>query len=478
MRLALAISVAYASFIFCRSFFPVTQAAMMSGKDQIIESHMQANIIINTFGVAFGLSKFPTGVLVNYVSPRAAVLMFMAMTAAAVALASFAQSYEQIWWIALLNAIPQAGAYPAVTKLVCASFEPSQHESVFAMISIGSRAGQVAVSLVLGEVLRWYSDWRVAISVAPFAVLISMLLLIVLTRKGKEASPGKASRASPRGFSSPGFDSGSKEDGEGPVCANRSASSAPEDSGDPSSDLGLSARLARLVSNPRFWLVNTSASMLLISKGFDTFAVRYLTDLCEHAHLACASGMSCNCKAYAPQVTAGVSLGIVISLVFGSFVYERLKSTGPRAMFIVFLCTLNLVVAVTLWRYTVLVFSHEPGSFEHELVTLGVVALLLFLLGFAAGYPFYIPQSLFAVEFGAGDAATVVGCGECIQGIFGAVFTDRAQRFATKEDGSMNWVVIWLAIVIAAGGGLVLMAAYMNERVKTRQQKKEKEKER
>ena len=41
----------------------------------------------------------------------------------------------------------------------------------------------------------------------------------------------------------------------------------------------------------------------------------------------------------------------------------------------------------------------------------------------------------------------------------------------------MNWVVIWLAIVIAAGGGLVLMAAYMNERVKTRQQKKEKEKE-
>jgi hypothetical protein len=60
--------------------------------------------------------------------------------------------------------------------------------------------------------------------------------------------------------------------------------------------------------------------------------------------------------------------------------------------------------------------------------TLVKLSVMLFLLGFSAGYPFYVPQSMFAVEFGSSDAATVVGCGECVQSVAMAAFIVTAQR--------------------------------------------------
>ena len=136
--------VRYASFIFCRSFFSVTQAAMKADP-AIGLTDQQADAVITSTAIAFGIAKFPAGILVNSVSPKQALLAFMAATSAVVFVygSSWCDSYDKMFVVALLNAIPQAGAYPAATKLVCAGFAPDQHPRVFALISIGSRVGQV-----------------------------------------------------------------------------------------------------------------------------------------------------------------------------------------------------------------------------------------------------------------------------------------------------------------------------------------------
>mmetsp|Transcript_56818 Transcript_56818/g.112216 ORF Transcript_56818/g.112216 Transcript_56818/m.112216 type:complete len:188 (+) Transcript_56818:354-917(+) len=85
-----------------------------------------------------------------------------------------------------------------------------------------------------------------------------------------------------------------------------------------------------------------------------------------------------------------------------------------------------------------------------------------FFLGFSAGYPFYVPQSLFAVEFGAADAATVVGCGECLQSVFAAAFILTGQRYAVVDDVT-DWVKICSFISGAAAIGFVLMVLFMYE---------------
>jgi sugar phosphate permease len=400
--------VAYASFIFCRSFFAVTQAAMKADPG-IRLTDAQANNIITSFGVAFGLAKFPAGILVNACPPRAALISFMITTSAFVALAShpWCDNYTKIMVIALLNAIPQAGAYPAVTKLVCAGFEPANHSSVFALISIGSRAGQVAVSLVLGEVLRRYGDWRVAIQVAPLVVMAALCLVVLLTH-------GK------------------------PTHVVVSDTKVVEEEA-PLVQAPLSQRLKRLLTNPRFWLVNCASSMLLISKAFDTYAVRYITDICNYLHPVACVG-ACTCKAYAAQMTAGVSMGIVTSLLFGSWVYEKLKGDGStrskRAMFIIALCAMNLAIALGLFTFTLSTYAspsesyvdaNEEESEKRQMKTLLLLGFLLFFLGFSSGYPFYVPQSLFAVE-DASDAATVVGCGESVQSVLAAVVLITAQQ--------------------------------------------------
>jgi sugar phosphate permease len=339
----------------------------------------------------------------------------MACTAALVALAAspLTHSSDALYYIALLNAVPQAGAYPAVTKLVCASFEPDQRADVFALVSLGSRAGSVAVSLVIGEVLRRSNDWRVAVRVAPLAVLGAMALVALAGNPSPSASRALAP-TSPRSASSSG--------------SPRAGSSSLELPAEP-----FVVRLGRLACNPRFWLVNVGSAMLLISKGFETHAVSYISDVCEAAHAeACSPGASCVCKGYAPQVTACLSLGIVASLLLGSFVWGKLTTKAPRAAFIVLLCALNLAAALLLYAVTHATFTHGspplgPASPErHTLFTLGGG---LFCIGLSAGYPFYMPQSLFAVEFGDRDAATVVGCGECLQSVFAYAFICTAQRF-------------------------------------------------
>jgi hypothetical protein len=451
MSLGLAVSIAYASFIFCRTFFSVTQAAMKA--DPALKlTDVQANKLITSFGVAFGVAKFPAGIIVNSAPPKAALLVFMVSTALIVTLFSSAEGYDAMFAIALVNAIPQAGAYPAVTKLVCAGFAPQHHSSVFALVSIGSRVGQVAVSLVLGEVLRRTGDWRTAQQVAPVVVLSAALLVILLTH-GKLGASSTSSK-SPSSSS----DSGGGQSSSPPSPAD----TAVEDA---SPVEPLSVRLIRLACNPRFWLVNFSSSMLLVSKGFDTYAVRFIADICDAAHpqqcLAGGLGSSgaCLCKSYAPQITAGVSMGIVASLLFGSYIYERLRGRGRwlRALFIISLCALNVAVAGALYWSAKSILHQEGATISaaapaisdgissvteglfrslfgaewQQGQTLGTIGLLLFLLGFSAGYPFYVPQSLFAVEFGAADAATVVGCGECLQSIFAAAFILTGQRFVS-----------------------------------------------
>jgi len=368
----------------------------------------------------FGLAKFPVSMVVTATPPKVALLGFMACTAALVAVAAspFTQSSNALYYISLLNAVPQAGAYPAVTKLVCASFDPDQRADVFALISLGSRAGSVAVSVVMGEVLRRSNDWRVAVQVAPLAVLGAMALVIL---------SGQTKPKSPSSLSSIG---GQTLAPLSPMSPCSPSSPRAGSSFDAAAPLGV--RLGRLACNPRFWLVNVGSAMLLISKGFETHAVRYISDLCEAAHAAsCAPGETCLCKSYAPQVTACLSLGIVASLLLGSFVWGKLTAKAPRAAFIVFLCALNLVAALLFYGATVATLTHGVpplGPESPEWQTLTGLGVGLFCIGLSAGYPFYMPQSLFAVEFGDRDAATVVGCGECLQSVFAYAFICTAQR--------------------------------------------------
>jgi len=83
-------------------------------------------------------------------------------------------------------------------------------------------------------------------------------------------------------------------------------------------------------------------------------------------------------------------------------------------------------------------------------------ACLFFCVGLSTGYCFYVPQSLFAIEFGGSDSATVVGCSELIQAVVGA----SSLKMAGYVSASSGWRYVWGTIVCFGVVGMLSMAAF------------------
>lgn len=391
--LAVLLAIAYSSFIFCRSFFTVTQEAMKIDEGLRLTDALATDIIFS-YGIAFGVSKMFVGVFVSAISdPKQTLLLFMIMSAILVALAAspFTKSVKMLKILAVLNAFPQAGAYPAVAKLVCSSYQKYHHSTVFSYISIGSRFGQVLVTIVLGEVLRRYGDWRIAVAIAPAAVILASIAVLLFVKNIEDAPNGDE---------------------------------APKKSNTP-----MTQQAQEILLSARFWTLNLSSAILLISKGFDSYAVSWAKEICVTQFKTACKGQACMCVGYGVSVTSALGLGIIASLFAGAFISEKLSRTS-RAIFVVVLTGANAIVCFLLYQFTVSSQLNATlaatESDNDQIATLAVIGSLLFALGFSSGYPFYVPQALFAVEFGSDKVATVVGLGECVQSLVAALFLKTA----------------------------------------------------
>mmetsp|Transcript_5883 Transcript_5883/g.7113 ORF Transcript_5883/g.7113 Transcript_5883/m.7113 type:complete len:218 (-) Transcript_5883:67-720(-) len=131
-------------------------------------------------------------------------------------------------------------------------------------------------------------------------------------------------------------------------------------------------------------------------------------------------------------MTAVLPLGVATSIVFGSAVLEFLPKTVRDAgvllmLFLLFLCTVCIVF------FTV---STIGGGFSDAMIAQTTVLLLLFSYGFFLGYPYYVPPSLYALEFGGEDAAMVMSMVDTITAIFSAIFASYGANLASD-----NWVL-------------------------------------
>ena len=71
---------------------------------------------------------------------------------------------------------------------------------------------------------------------------------------------------------------------------------------------------------------------------------------------------------------------------------------------VVVLCGLNCCCSVMIFGLT---YYLETGGVMSDTLSSLACSGLFFSLGFTAGYCFYVPQSLYAMEFGGADSGTV-----------------------------------------------------------------------
>ena len=94
-----------------------------------LDTNLCANVVV-VAGIGFGIAKVMTGLLVDTFDSRYMTYFFMLATAVTVFGFSFTESYEAMLILGFLNAIPQAGGYPALNKIVYDTLPPEQYGQV------------------------------------------------------------------------------------------------------------------------------------------------------------------------------------------------------------------------------------------------------------------------------------------------------------------------------------------------------------
>lgn len=278
----------------------------------------------------------------------------------------FAMSSSLIMFQAtfFVTLMAQAAGWPSMTKIIVNWVAPSQYGRVWGILSTSSRVGTLTATFVLGSLLAWIS-WRGMLWIASTAGMgIAVFYAIAMKDKPEEGIPDDDS-AAPATITPP-------------VAAK--ASHAFD-------GLTLLQTLPHFFASLRFWLISGSLMGLTILWDFLLMVPMYLQDT-----LALDT-------AQASRAASAFPLGSLISVLIGGFVFDRLdRKTMAWVMaglLLTAICCLLVFATLPQW--------HLTGT-----TAMLVSLMLLFLFGLCLSPCYYIPASVFSIDFGGPHSGFLV----------------------------------------------------------------------
>jgi hypothetical protein len=272
-------------------------------------------------------------------------------------------------------------------------------------------------------------SWRNTIRVAPLFVLAAALLS--LKSIGLKAAGSKSSAPQ----------KGAESDGKG-----------GKDKDAPPARRSIGNKLQWIATSVQFWRVSLASACLLVSKGFEAIAPLFISNVLKLSSSSSA------------MLVATIPGGIVASVFFGEKYLKKL-SIEDRGKRINQLCGLNCATSFIICGLTTYAETNEALS---PAVAVALFGTLFFSLGFSAGYCFYVPQSVFFIEFGGDDSATVIGCSELIQ----AVVASSSVLLAGYVSTHYGWRYVWGMIVSYGAVAAISMSAFQRVLIEENSAKK------
>jgi sugar phosphate permease len=145
--------------------------------------------------------------------------------------------------------------------------------------------------------------------------------------------------------------------------------------------------------------------------------------------------------AYAGIASSTFSLGCLVAVFSGGFIYDKLTKKS-----LIYALGLSLTLAVaSLLLLRVLGDQGSTGTLE-----LTFTVILIFLFGFAISPAYYIPMSVFSISFGGRHCGLLVGLIDAIA-YFGAMSFDFiGGAVANKEGGWQDFILILIVTSVLA----------------------------
>ena len=307
-------------------------------------------VAVGIFGGVLG--KFLTGWMADRFGGKFTFTLGLLSTAVALLLFAFSSSIWLFGLAVFVVYLAKAAGWPAMAKLIRNWFRPNQYGQVWGILSTSSRIGTIVATLCLGAILTWLA-WRwMLVVTAGAGILIVLLCLFGL----RERPPAR--------LKDPGAS------GDEPK---------PEKNPHPFDDIALSKAIYRFAGSLRFWLITGSLMGLTILMDFLNFIPMFLNQ---------QIGLAAN---QAGMAASAFPFGSFVSVLVMGYVYDRLS----RRKVSVLMGTL-----LTLATGTILAFYLMPGWGLEQDSEVALSVGLLFVFGLCVSPCYYLPMSVFSIEFG------------------------------------------------------------------------------
>lgn len=397
----------YAGLILCRTTIPIAAPAMIADPTLGLDKASFGALLGWGAGGALA-GKLLCGVAADFLGGRR--LFLFAIASVAVATVAFGASSGHALFMSLNFAaqLTKAAGWPAMAKTIGAWFEVGRLGRIWGIISTSSRASSVLSSLLLGGLLS-VLPWRWLFFVAG-AITFAVLVVCFFALKDSPASVGLKAAAKM-----------AAEAGETPPSAWAET---------------LASTLAFFGRSHRVLLICVSIIALTLQMEFLSFLPLYMVEV--HGLEPGPAGIA----------SSAFPAGAFLSVLAGGAIYDRLGGR-PRARVIAALLAISVLSAGVLFGLPELQLSPAAG--------LGVAIFATFVFGFAVSPAYYIPMSVFSIEFGRARSGVLIGgidaCG------YAAIMVFAPLAGALLEE--RGWSTLLLMLVGVSLLSFVLLTAFL-----------------
>ncbi len=390
----------YAGFLLMKTSIVVAGPAILADPSLGL-SKADWGIILGcgTIGGIFG--KFVSGWSSDKVGGKIVFTCGLLLTTLGISSFSFRSdviAFAIMYFIVLLA---NASGWPSMAKLIGNWFAPQQYGRVWGVISTSSRVGTITATLTVGALLR-VMDWRQMLWVTA---AIGAGLVIIASLFIRETPPVLMEMSSADGESKH-FDH-------------------------PFYQTTLKEALVLFFKSKQFLLICGSMMGLTILWDFLNFVPLYLN---ESLSISTAD---------AALATSSFPIGSLVSVLVGGFIFDKLsRKTVTKIM------AIYLGIAVSSLVFILYLPQFSMSAPQKLYSTLAA----LFVFGFTVSPAYYLPMSIFSIEFGGPHSGFLIALLDAIG--FGAsvAFSFVGGRLASESGGWVRFLTLLIAIAIFSWG--------------------------
>ncbi|HIG40012.1 MAG: MFS transporter [bacterium] len=399
----------YAALMLCRTTLGVAGPAML----------MDADLHLNktAFGAILGwgtagnlLGKLTNGILADKAGGQKIFVLAIVVAVIATFMFGTMSSITAFCGFYFLTIFAKSAGWPSMANIIKVWFTHPAHGRIWGIIATSSRASSVAATLLLGSLLLLMS-WRGLFFAAAIVAAVIVAVLIKFLR-GARADVGKPSAESQKTLR---------------LLSNWTKNH-------PLNDLESSAALIFFFGSARFWLISVAVMSLAILFEFQVFIPIYLSESFDLM------------PAEAGIASSVFPLGCLIAVFTGGFIFDRLSKKS-----LIFASGALLVLAVSC---LLLLWSLAHINLNPQLALMLTMSTI-FVFGFAISPVYYLPMSVFSIDFGGKHCGLLVGLIDAIAYSGTMVFDFVGGSVADQADGWQSFLLILIATSIVATFSMV-----------------------